>query len=740
MEPKIAQQPESAQQSQQMISADNQLDALENERGAIAGMPLFLQRSGCPQTVQRDESLPSVPNFQLTPPSLLPSVPNFQLTPPSLLQPPDPASRYSLGLNYHLDPGLQLSIKQDTQQILDPAILKLQLAQLDLQTLPTFIPKRLSTEGKPAAVPSEQIATPRSATAGDLLKAVVVELDPTLTTLKTRVSDRAESDWRHLNRGEKVGVVSAFTIIGAGALAGIVSDPEARRLSLGLLDGKVLPVPKLDWLNLEINTKGSNLMLGLHVDVGQLLPSVLGFRASSPEAIGVPQPASVPSQRTIQRTANDAAESSDGSIGQRIQAASGGDSLESGIQQHLEQNLGADLSGVQIHTNPEADRLSRSVNAIAFTTGQDIFFSAGSYNPRSSEGQQLIAHEVVHTMQQANGAVAGAPTADGVSISDPADSFEQEADRIAQQVMTSTPSNSMTHQPLTPVAPSTASPADLSRKAMIVFQQGTEKDWYPGDVNRWGADIGKLSSTTNTFVKAVIFNTQNNNPEEYVTIAERSAYYDVVDALAAEGILPKKVRFFGAAAKVTNSNAVGSIEGLVGWSLHSKEALQILKDVNKILFESNIKIINRLMSRGNPTDPKDPASTTALSPMQFDLSMVDVEQGIVETYLKGKTASLSAEAIKDINDDLNFKGLIRTFGENTVASPQPLNWAKAALGKDTLDFTKKADRVAIGKALVFSLHANTLDEYKAYIQSNATPVDHLKDDYRNAFSMGIDPK
>ena len=53
---------------------------------------------------------------------------------------------------------------------------------------------------------------------------------------------------------------------------------------------------------------------------------------------------------------------------------------------------------------------------------------------------------------------------------------------------------------------------------------------------------------------------------------------------------------------------------------------------------------------------------------------------------------------------------------------------------------KKADRVAIGKALVFSLHANTLDEYKAYIQSNATPVDHLKDDYRNAFSMGIDPK
>ena len=702
-------------------------DSFESEAGATVGMPLYLQRSSNSQPVQREDSLPPTPNFQLTP--------------PSLLQPSDPASRYSLGLNYHLDLDPSLPIQQTTAQILDPAILKPQLTQITLaDTLPTFILKRPDAEKKPTAVPSEQLTSSRSATAGDLLKAVVVELDPTLTTLKTRVSDRAESEWRTLNRGEKVGVISAFTVIGAGALAGIVSDPEARRLSLGLLDGKVLPVPKVNWLNLEINTKGNNLMLGLHVDVGQLLPSVLGFRASSAKAIGgVPQPASVPSQRTLQRTANHADESPNGSIGQRIQAASGGGNpLDAGIQQHLEQNLGSDLSGVQIHTNQEADRLSRSVNAIAFTTGQDIFFSTGSYNPRSSEGQQLIAHEVVHTVQQASGAVAGAPTADGVSISDPADSFEQEADRVAQQVMATYPN--LTSQPSTPVVQSNALLPHIYRKPVTLFQQRTEKDWYAVSMNNWGADIGKLSTTENTFVKAAIFNTQNNNPEEYETIAERSAYYDVIDALAAEGILPKKVRFFGAAAKVTNRNSVGSIEGLVGWSLHSKEALQVLKDVNKILFNSNIQIINRLMSRGKPTDPKNPVSTDTLSPMQFDLNMVDVEQGIVETYLKGKTAGLSDEAIKDINDDLNFKGLIRTFGEYTIASPQPLTWAKAALGKDTLDFMQKADRVAIGKALVFSLHANTLDEYKTYITTNATPVDHLKDDYRNAFSMGIDPK
>ncbi|MEX0268914.1 DUF4157 domain-containing protein [Leptolyngbyaceae cyanobacterium UHCC 1019] len=432
------------------------------------------------------------------------------------------------------------------------------------------------------------------------------------------------------------------------------------------------------------------------------------------------------------------------SLQQHIQSASGrGDSLDTGIQQHLEQNLGTNLSSVQIHTDSEADRLSRAVNAIAFTTGQDIFFSTGSYNPRSSEGQQLIAHEVVHAVQQANGAVAGTPTPDGISISDPADSFEQEADRVAHQVITS-PQPGLITSPKS-AAPGTGSLRHLHRKAMTLFQKRTDKDWYPTHRLNWRASIGKLSTTTNTFVKAAIFNTQNNHPEEYTTIAERSAYYDVIDALAAEGVLPKKIRFFGAAAKVTDRYAVGSIEpgsfsGIVSWILHSKESIQVLKDVNKILFESNIKIISRLMSRGKPTDPKDSTSTAELSPMQFDLNMVDVEQGIVETYLKGKTASLSAEAIKGINDDLNFKGAVRTFGEYTYADPQSINWAKAALGKDPLDFMIKEDRVAIGKALVFSLHANSLDEYKTYVKDKTTPVDHLKDDYRNAFSKSITPK
>jgi predicted secreted Zn-dependent protease len=154
------------------------------------------------------------------------------------------------------------------------------------------------------------------------------------------------------------------------------------------------------------------------------------------------------------------------SIAQRIQAASGGGGqLDEGVQQHLEQHLGADLSGVRIHTDGEADRLSRSVNAIAFTTGQDIFFSSGSYDPSSSEGQHLIAHEVVHTVQQANGAVAGTATAGGVSISDPSDAFEQEAEQVANQVMrmTETIATPKASQPLLTHQSAQASIASIQR-------------------------------------------------------------------------------------------------------------------------------------------------------------------------------------------------------------------------------------------------------------------------------------
>ena len=78
----------------------------------------------------------------------------------------------------------------------------------------------------------------------------------------------------------------------------------------------------------------------------------------------------------------------------------GGQPLDKGLQKSMGQAMGADFSGVKVHTDTTADKLSQSIQAKAFTTGQDVFFKQGSYNPNSKDGQELIAHELTHVVQQ----------------------------------------------------------------------------------------------------------------------------------------------------------------------------------------------------------------------------------------------------------------------------------------------------------------------------------------------------
>jgi hypothetical protein len=74
--------------------------------------------------------------------------------------------------------------------------------------------------------------------------------------------------------------------------------------------------------------------------------------------------------------------------------------LEKNVRRLLEAHFNTDLSRVRIHTDGRAHELAKKTNAIAFTTGNHIFFQAGKYNPDSSAGFELLAHEVTHTIQQ----------------------------------------------------------------------------------------------------------------------------------------------------------------------------------------------------------------------------------------------------------------------------------------------------------------------------------------------------
>ena len=91
----------------------------------------------------------------------------------------------------------------------------------------------------------------------------------------------------------------------------------------------------------------------------------------------------------------------DNSIEERIESSrGGGQSLDDTTRQNMEGAFGADFSNVRVHTGSESAELNNSVQARAFTTGSDIYFNEGQYNPSSSAGQELLAHELTHTVQQ----------------------------------------------------------------------------------------------------------------------------------------------------------------------------------------------------------------------------------------------------------------------------------------------------------------------------------------------------
>lgn len=85
----------------------------------------------------------------------------------------------------------------------------------------------------------------------------------------------------------------------------------------------------------------------------------------------------------------------------RIEAARGsGQPLGDAVRAPLENQLGRDLSQVHVHTDHEADSLSRELQASAFTSGRDVFFHQGAYDPHSQAGRGLLGHEVTHVVQQ----------------------------------------------------------------------------------------------------------------------------------------------------------------------------------------------------------------------------------------------------------------------------------------------------------------------------------------------------
>jgi hypothetical protein len=90
-------------------------------------------------------------------------------------------------------------------------------------------------------------------------------------------------------------------------------------------------------------------------------------------------------------------------------ARGGGAPMHPDVRAEMEQGFGADFSSVKIHSSAQDARLSRDLGAQAFTHGSDIYMGEGKFNPGTTAGKRLLAHELTHVIQQTGGEARRVP-------------------------------------------------------------------------------------------------------------------------------------------------------------------------------------------------------------------------------------------------------------------------------------------------------------------------------------------
>jgi hypothetical protein len=111
--------------------------------------------------------------------------------------------------------------------------------------------------------------------------------------------------------------------------------------------------------------------------------------------------------------------------------SSAGSPLPTTTRKAMEVRFGHAFDNVRIHADDHADEASRSLQAKAYTVGDSIAFRDGAFAPHTSDGEELLAHELTHVVQQSASGPVG--SALGLEVSEPDDASEREADQIAQE-------------------------------------------------------------------------------------------------------------------------------------------------------------------------------------------------------------------------------------------------------------------------------------------------------------------
>lgn len=156
-----------------------------------------------------------------------------------------------------------------------------------------------------------------------------------------------------------------------------------------------------------------------------------------------------------------------------------GQPLDAQTRAFMKPRFGYEFSGVRVHTDKKASESARKVNALAYTVGRDVVFGEGQYAPRTRTGRKLLAHELTHTIQQSQ---AGSGSLGALTISNPDEYSEHEAERASQTMEQDRVSASSNAYPLhlarqsTPDAPASTASGDFT----VAQDAGTCNPSMPG--------------------------------------------------------------------------------------------------------------------------------------------------------------------------------------------------------------------------------------------------------------------
>jgi len=131
----------------------------------------------------------------------------------------------------------------------------------------------------------------------------------------------------------------------------------------------------------------------------------MGEEEEPVQRMGEEEEGSVQTKPLMRQAANGGGVATSNLSNQLSNSKGNGHALPKATNQYMSQSFGRDFSQVRIHTDSRAKQMNKGIHAKAFTHGKDIYFNSGQYDPNSTKGKRLLAHELTHVVQQGGGEI-----------------------------------------------------------------------------------------------------------------------------------------------------------------------------------------------------------------------------------------------------------------------------------------------------------------------------------------------